>query len=46
MTHPLDGGCLCGSIRHSCDAEPALTTLCHCRHCYGTSAPFTCVSTA
>src|SRR4051794_15337256 len=40
----LDGGCLCGAVRYGCDAEPALTALCHCRHCQKqTSAPFSIV---
>ena len=29
----IEGGCLCGSIRYTCDAEPALTANCHCKHC-------------
>jgi hypothetical protein len=29
----LNGSCLCGAITYSCDAEPVLTGLCHCRHC-------------
>ncbi len=29
----IAGGCLCGSIRYSSEAEPALTAVCHCRHC-------------
>ncbi|MFO1050076.1 MAG: GFA family protein [Geminicoccaceae bacterium] len=44
MTNQLDGGCLCGRIRYSCDAAPALTALCHCRHCQKqTSAPYSIV---
>jgi hypothetical protein len=40
----LNGGCLCGSIRYSCDAEPALTAICHCPHCQKqTSSPFSLV---
>ena len=27
------GGCLCGNIRYSTDAEPALTCVCHCKNC-------------
>jgi hypothetical protein len=29
----LDGRCLCGSITYTCDAEPAMTAVCHCRNC-------------
>ncbi len=27
------GGCLCGSVRYVSDAAPALTAVCHCKHC-------------
>ena len=27
------GGCLCGKIRYTLKAEPALTVVCHCTHC-------------
>ena len=33
ITMHIEGGCLCGSIRYTCDAEPALTANCHCKHC-------------
>jgi hypothetical protein len=40
----LNGGCLCGSIRYRCDAEPALTAICHCPHCQKqTSSSFSIV---
>jgi hypothetical protein len=40
----LNGGCLCGSIRYSSEAEPVLTAICHCRHCQKqTSAAFSIV---
>ena len=29
----LDGGCLCGNVRYSSNAEPLMTALCHCTHC-------------
>jgi hypothetical protein len=29
----LNGSCLCGSIRYTCDADPLLTAICHCPHC-------------
>ena len=31
------GGCLCGNIRYTLKAEPALTVVCHCTHCQKTS---------
>jgi hypothetical protein len=40
----LHGGCLCGSIRYSSEAEPVLTAICHCRHYQKqTSAAFSIV---
>ena len=27
------GGCLCGGIRYTSDAAPALTAVCHCKSC-------------
>ena len=29
----LDGGCLCGEIRYTSNAEPGMTLVCHCSHC-------------
>ena len=29
----IEGGCLCGSVRYSSDAEPALIVNCYCRTC-------------
>ncbi len=29
----IKGGCLCGSVRYSSDAEPALQAVCHCETC-------------
>jgi hypothetical protein len=29
----FSGGCLCGKVRYSVDAEPAFTGVCHCRDC-------------
>lgn len=29
----LAGGCLCGSVRYSCNASPLRTAICHCTHC-------------
>jgi len=33
----IQGGCLCGAVRYTSDAEPALTAICHCDHCQKTS---------
>ena len=27
------GGCLCGKIRYTAEADPVFTALCHCRNC-------------
>ena len=29
----LDGGCLCGAVRYTSEAEPVLTAVCHCTSC-------------
>jgi hypothetical protein len=29
----LTGGCLCGHIRYTIDAEPAFSGVCHCKNC-------------
>ncbi len=29
----ITGGCLCGKVRYSADAEPVFTGICHCRNC-------------
>ena len=29
----IEGGCLCGKVRYSADAEPAFVGLCHCKDC-------------
>jgi hypothetical protein len=29
----IEGGCLCGAIRYSSNAEPVMTAVCHCKHC-------------
>ena len=30
---PLNGGCLCGSVRYTVSAPPKSVSLCHCRNC-------------
>jgi hypothetical protein len=32
MTH-IEGGCLCGQVRYSADADPAFVGVCHCNDC-------------
>jgi len=32
MAH-IEGGCLCGRVRYSADAEPAFVGVCHCTDC-------------
>ena len=29
----IEGGCLCGRVRYSADAEPAFVGVCHCTDC-------------
>ena len=29
----ISGGCLCGQVRYSTDAEPAMVAVCHCKNC-------------
>jgi hypothetical protein len=33
MNLPITGGCLCGTIRYECTAEPLRMLKCHCRDC-------------
>lgn len=35
MTETLTGGCLCGAVRYSLDAnaEPLYSVICHCQNC-------------
>jgi len=37
----MNGGCLCGSVRYSVEAEPIFQAVCHCRSCQKQSgSPF------
>jgi hypothetical protein len=29
----ITGGCLCGAVRYSAEADPTSATICHCRDC-------------
>ena len=29
----IEGGCLCGAVRYESNSEPAVTAICHCKHC-------------
>jgi hypothetical protein len=29
----ITGGCLCGAVRYTADADPESATICHCRDC-------------
>ena len=29
----IEGGCLCGKVRYSADAEPIFVGVCHCKNC-------------
>jgi hypothetical protein len=40
----IEGGCLCGKVRYSAEAEPAFVGVCHCKNCQkGTSTAFSAV---
>jgi hypothetical protein len=40
----IEGGCLCGKVRYSADAEPAFVGVCHCKNCQkGSGAAFATV---
>jgi hypothetical protein len=29
----MSGGCLCGQVRYTADAEPMFAGICHCKDC-------------
>ena len=40
----IEGGCLCGKVRYSADAEPIFVGVCHCTNCQkGTGSAFATV---
>ena len=40
----IEGGCLCGKVRYSADAEPTFVGVCHCKNCQkGTGTAFSVV---
>jgi len=40
----IEGGCLCGKVRYSADAEPTFVGVCHCKNCQkGTGTAFAIV---
>ena len=40
----IEGGCLCGKVRYSADAEPTFVAVCHCKNCQkGTGTAFSVV---
>lgn len=40
----IEGGCLCGKVRYSADAEPTFVGVCHCKNCQkGTGTAFAVV---
>ena len=45
LTAPFEGGCLCGSVRYRCEAQPFVSYTCHCLDCqHITSSAFaTCI---
>lgn len=38
----ITGGCLCGKVRYSAEAEPAFVGVCHCRNCQRVSGSAFC----
>lgn len=38
MSHPVEGGCLCGALRYRATRTTAIPAYCHCRTCRRASA--------
>ena len=35
----IKGGCLCGAVRYTAEADPTSATVCHCRDCQKFTGP-------
>lgn len=42
MTQAFTGKCLCGAVRYTCTAEPAIAGFCHCEDCRRSSGAGHC----
>jgi hypothetical protein len=42
MSVRFTGGCLCGAVRYTCDAEPIMSGHCHCEDCRRSSGTGHC----
>ena len=42
MTVRFSGGCLCGAVRYTCDADPIMAGHCHCEDCRRSSGSGHC----
>lgn len=42
MSTSFSGGCLCGAVRYTCDAEPIISGHCHCEDCRRSSGSGHC----
>ena len=39
----IEGGCLCGKVRYTADADPAFVGICHCKDCQKMGTAFNLV---